>query len=95
MRETAPPPSGAGTHPTAVRGIFRYREWNIHPDEEPGAELLTFSMECAVCAQYGPGEDTSEDALTWAAKHLTAHPEHLTYRERVTRPYKATPGGWL
>ncbi|WP_438874171.1 DUF7848 domain-containing protein [Streptomyces calidiresistens] len=26
--------------------------------------------------------------------HLRRHPEHLSYREIVTRPHRAVPGEW-
>ncbi|GAB2881595.1 hypothetical protein GCM10022245_15910 [Streptomyces mayteni] len=52
-------------------------------------------MECAVRDQYGPEEDTADAALDWTFRHLRHSPDHLTYRQRVTLPYRAVPGRWL
>jgi hypothetical protein len=77
------------------RGRYRFRQFDIVVDEEPDAEPLSFSAACAVCDQYGPEEETSEAAGAWIVRHLNVNPEHLTYRERVTRPLRAVPGRWL
>ncbi|WP_052849271.1 hypothetical protein [Streptomyces avicenniae] len=76
---------------TARGRVFRFREWRVQPESGP----FGFSMECVVCDQYGPEEESSESALGWVFAHLRANPEHHAYRERITRPYRAVPGGWL
>jgi hypothetical protein len=90
---TLPALSGEETHDR--RRSYRLREYHIVADEEPDAEPLSFSAECAVCEQFGPEEETSEAAGAWVIRHLKDNPEHLTYRERVTRPLRAVPGRWL
>ncbi|WP_455752465.1 DUF7848 domain-containing protein [Streptomyces albus] len=32
---------------------------------------------------------------SWATRHLKRNPEHFTFREIVTRPYRFVPGAWL
>ncbi|MCE7081127.1 hypothetical protein [Streptomyces sp. ST2-7A] len=66
----------------------------IEPDEEPDAEAITFTAQCAVCEERGPTGDGGGEVTGWMARHLKAHPEHLSYREIITRPYRAVPGAW-
>ncbi len=74
---------------------FRFREYTITPDAEPDAEPHSYAMECAVCSEVGPFSGKAAEAHAWVPAHLRVHPEHLTYREHVTRPYRAIPGAWL
>jgi hypothetical protein len=76
------------------RGTFRFREYTVARDTEPDAEPVTIRMECVVCGESGPAAGTSDEALGWAVTHLKTSPEHLTYREVITRPYRAVPGAW-
>lgn len=76
------------------RATYRFRNFHLRPDEEPDAEPLTFAMQCAVCGRAGAPGPSSEHALSWVWAHLREAPDHLTYRERITRPYRATPGEW-
>ncbi|GAA1935394.1 hypothetical protein GCM10009716_48020 [Streptomyces sodiiphilus] len=89
------PAARKGDEPCGRRRSYRFREHHIVADEEPDAEPLSFSAECAVCEQFGPEEETSEAAGAWIVRHLKANPEHLTYRERLIRPLRAVPGRWL
>ncbi|WP_063784186.1 hypothetical protein [Streptomyces sp. SBT349] len=73
---------------------FRFREYTIVPDTEPDAEPWIFSFECVVCEEEGPENASQEEALSWTLVHLKAYPEHLSFRERITRPYRAVPGRW-
>ncbi|WP_323379741.1 DUF7848 domain-containing protein [Streptomyces alkaliphilus] len=76
---------------------FRFREYAIEPDREPDAEAIGFAGECAVCEERGPAGGSVEDGegvIAWMLGHLRRHPEHLSYREIVTRPYRAVPGEW-
>lgn len=73
-----------------TRAVYRFREYRISPDLRPEADPITSAMECKTCNESGPaGEGT-----TWSATHLKAHPDHLEYREHITRPYWAEPGAW-
>lgn len=77
------------------RATYRHRAFRISPDHEPDAEPWTFTMQCAVCDASSPtGEDVGP-AQDWATQHLKTKPEHLSYRETITRPYRAEPGAWL
>lgn len=79
----------------AIRARYRHREFHIQPDREPDAEPLTFTMRCAVCGVTGPATLAAQRSADWIAEHLKSRPQHLTYRETVTRPYRAVPGPWL
>lgn len=65
------------------------------PDQEPDAEPITYAMACCVCAATGPPSLDPSASAEWIPVHLKRQPEHLTYRESVTRPYRAVPGAWL
>ena len=73
---------------------YRFRRFGIVRDAEPDAEPHSYALECAVCADTGLRSDDPGTAHEWIPAHLRAHPEHLTYREHVTRPYRAVPGEW-
>lgn len=73
-----------------TRAIYRFEEFTVTPDQEPDAEPLTFRLQCAVCEESGPEENTTEDASAWALIHLKGNREHFTYREHITRPYRVT-----
>lgn len=74
---------------------YRFREHTIAPDTQPDAEAWLFFFECQVCQDTGPRKDSPDDALDWTLEHLKQNPEHLSYREHITRPYRAVPGRWL
>jgi hypothetical protein len=78
-----------------MRRTFRHREYTIARDAEPDAEPWMFSFECQVCEEHGTKQESSDDALDWVLGHLKRFPEHLSYREHITRPYRAIPGRWL
>lgn len=73
----------------------RFREFTIHPDVEPDAEPWSYAMQCAVCDESSPAGEDVIDTQQWAAEHLKDNPEHYTYREHVSRPYRFEPGQWL
>ncbi len=84
----------AGLGKGSSRATYRFREFRIAPDGEPDAEDVTFAAQCAVCGECGrPGTDPS-GARQWIVRHLSAHPEHYSYRELISRPYRAVPGAW-
>ncbi|WP_019546977.1 hypothetical protein [Streptomyces sulphureus] len=74
---------------------YRLREYTVTRDQEPDAEPHAYAMQCAVCFETGPPDADPDTAHGWVPAHLRAHPAHLTYREHVTRPYRAIPGRWL
>ncbi|MCE7082428.1 hypothetical protein [Streptomyces sp. ST2-7A] len=79
------------------RTTLRFREYTIEPDREPDAEAIGFAGECAVCGERGPvggPVQHGETVISWMLDHLRRHPEHLSYREIITRPYRAVPGRW-
>lgn len=77
-----------------TRASYRYRTYALVPDTEPDAEPHSYAAQCAVCEESGPrGEDAAE-AQSWVIGHLRAHPEHFSYREVITRPYRAEPREW-
>nr|WP_243274831.1 hypothetical protein [Streptomyces albus] len=65
------------------------------PDAEPDAEPVTFTLQCAVCHQTAAPHTSRSVSQNWATLHLKHNPEHFTYREITTRPYKFEPGAWL
>lgn len=78
-----------------IRQRYRYREFSIEPDREPDAEPITYTMCCCVCDASGPPTLDPQVSASWISNHLTRAPDHLTYRECVSRPYRAVPGAWL
>lgn len=76
------------------RQTFRFRNYRITPDLAPSAEPIAHSVQCSACEETGPEADSSDSACAWIVVHLKAHPEHLRYREHITRPYRADPTGW-
>lgn len=77
---------------TRVR--YRFREYTLVPDEEPDAEPVTHTAQCAVCAEFGPDTKSQDDATGWIFAHVKDNPDHFTYRALVTLPYRVVPGVW-
>lgn len=77
-----------------TRTSHRYREHTLRPDRHADAEPFTFTMQCAACEETGPTSTDAEDGTAWAAQHLKAKPQHLVYREHITRPYRFESGAW-
>lgn len=73
---------------------YRFRQFALTRDEEPDAEPHAYAMQCAVCSESGPWSEDATRAHDWPPAHLRSHPQHLAYREYVTRPYRAVPGAW-
>lgn len=63
----------------------------ISPDLEPDAEPWTFAMQCAVCEEQSEAAEAFDPGQDWTLKHIAANPEHYSYREIITRPYRAIP----
>ncbi|WP_432093679.1 hypothetical protein [Streptomyces sp. bgisy100] len=69
--------------------VIRRERWTLAPDREPDAEPFTFAMECAVCGERSlTGEEVTE-AQDWSLRHAGRHPSHCSYRELITRPWRA------
>lgn len=77
-----------------TRATYRFRDYTIRPDLRPDAEPITSTMQCRTCCQGGPQSEDFEDATTWAVSHLRANPEHLDFREVITRPHRFEAGVW-
>ncbi|MFJ5678599.1 hypothetical protein [Streptomyces sp. NPDC093097] len=74
--------------------IYRFREFRIMPNSRPEAEPWTFAMECTECGKSSDQQTGHAPSLGWVTEHLKTNPDHLDYRERITRPYRAVPGAW-
>ncbi|WP_405804835.1 hypothetical protein [Streptomyces sp. NBC_01187] len=93
---TTPDPSAQRSSDARLaRGTYRFRKYLIGPDQRPDADPVAFTMRCAACGVGGPTSEGSEDGTAWAVRHLKANPDHVDYREIITRPYRAEPGAWL
>ncbi|WP_455711308.1 DUF7848 domain-containing protein [Streptomyces bacillaris] len=55
-------------------------------------EATSFVMECVTCGFFGPRGQDAEDGAEWAAQHRALHPDHLAYREHMTRAYRFEAG---
>lgn len=93
------------------RGTYRFRKFLVCLDEEPDAEPLAFTLQCAVCDQTGPtveaekeetedaqrkaAEGAAIQASSWIETHYRANPEHFSYRLLSSVPYRIIPGDWL
>ncbi|MDK1476064.1 hypothetical protein QNO07_22025 [Streptomyces sp. 549] len=64
-------------------------QWSVGPDREPDAEAVTYAMECAVCGARSQPRVDAGDGQQWVFAHAGRNPSHHTYREHITRPYRA------
>ncbi|WP_306317599.1 MULTISPECIES: hypothetical protein [unclassified Streptomyces] len=81
------------------KSVITMATWLLSPDREPDAEPLTRKMVCVVCLEDGtpecespPYEDGVDGVLAaqeWVFRHVGHHPVHHTYREIITRPWRA------
>ncbi|MFF5760192.1 hypothetical protein ACFY7A_32740 [Streptomyces longwoodensis] len=71
------------------RTIMRHQEWTLQPDREPDAEPTTYAMQCAVCGKTSPPSTGFADPQSWVFTHGGRNPSHHTYREIITRPWRA------
>jgi hypothetical protein len=76
------------------RATYRFREYTIRSDKRPAAPPITFEMKCATCNASSPATEKPEGGTQWAAEHFKANPDHVEYREHITRPYRFEPGEW-
>ncbi|UED85698.1 hypothetical protein [Streptomyces profundus] len=77
-----------------TRRSYRFRQYTLKPDERADAERTLFVMECLSCGFFGTKGEDAEEGSEWAVEHVKHHPDHLTYREHITRPYQFEPGEW-
>jgi hypothetical protein len=77
-----------------TRANYRFRNYHIVPDTGPSAEPHSFTAQCATCDETGYSSQNSDHAQAWVERHLKANPQHLTYRQIITLPYRAEPGEW-
>ncbi len=54
-------------------------------------EVLTVHL---TARTSGPALPRGEDSVAWTVTHLKASPDHLDYREHITRPYRFEPELW-
>ncbi|MFF7726055.1 hypothetical protein [Streptomyces sp. NPDC008001] len=78
-----PPP------PRSPRSVYRYGTWTLTPDREPDAEPVTYAMQCAVCEECSAVAEDASEVQSWTFRHAGRHPSHHTYREVITRPWRA------
>jgi hypothetical protein len=63
----------------------------VMPDLAPDAEPIKHAMQCAVCGERSSASEQVEAAQDWAARHAGETRGHFTYREVITRPWRAGP----
>ncbi|UED86324.1 hypothetical protein [Streptomyces profundus] len=76
------------------RRSYRFREYILKPDQAADAEPTRFVMQCVACEFFGPKGEDAEDGTEWATEHLKQRPDHLVYREHITRTYRFEAGEW-
>ncbi|MFC5719657.1 hypothetical protein ACFP1Z_05620 [Streptomyces gamaensis] len=76
-----------------ARTVFLFGRWTLQPDREPDAEPITYVMECVVCGEHSAVEEDFGEAQRWTFRHAGRHPSHHTYREVITRPWRAWMAG--
>jgi hypothetical protein len=69
--------------------VILFGTWTLQPDSEPDAEPVTYAMQCAVCGRTSPAGEDFAQAQSWTFRHAGRHPSHHTYREVITRPWRA------
>lgn len=74
------------------RGSYRFRQHTLSQDPQ---EPIVHTMACKQCGASGSDSEEPRDGTEWATAHLKGNPDHLTYRETITRSYRAVPGEWI
>ncbi|MCD9143865.1 DUF7848 domain-containing protein [Streptomyces albireticuli] len=72
-----------------ARTVFLFGTWTLQPDQEPDAEPITYAMQCAVCEESSAVVEDLTHAQGWTFRHAGRNPSHHTYREVITRPWRA------
>lgn len=78
-----------------IRSLMRFATWRLTPDGDPDAAPPTFRQACDVCGESSGTVKDRDLAVSWALRHAGRRPEHRTYTETLTLPYRALlePGG--
>jgi hypothetical protein len=71
------------------RSVLRYETWTLQPDREPDAEPVLYAMQCAVDRETSPTCEDFTEPQNWVLRHCGQNPSHHTYREIITRPWRA------
>ncbi|UGY92381.1 hypothetical protein [Streptomyces gobiensis] len=71
------------------RSVIRFERWTLQPDREPDAEPITYAIQCVVCGERSLAAVDFADVQTWTFDHVGHNPSHHTYRELITRPWRA------
>ncbi|MFI9205731.1 hypothetical protein [Streptomyces sp. NPDC053048] len=72
-----------------ARTVFLFGTWTLQPDREPDAEPVTYAMQCVVCGAESEPDEDAATAQSWTFRHAGRNPSHHTYRELITRPWRA------
>ena len=70
------------------RSVLRYETWTLQPDREPDAEPVRTRCSAPWTARLAASEDFAEPQ-DWVLRHCGQNPPHHTYREIITRPWRA------
>ncbi|MFD8213328.1 hypothetical protein ACFV2U_06265 [Streptomyces sp. NPDC059697] len=71
------------------RAVLTHKSWTLEPDSEPDAEPTTYAMECVVCGESSEASEDFAEPQSWVLAHGGRNPSHHTYREIITRPWRA------
>ncbi|MEU1493670.1 hypothetical protein ABZ456_25890 [Streptomyces sp. NPDC005776] len=71
------------------RAVVSHQEWTLQPDRESDAEPTSYAMQCVVCGATSPTETDYMAPQDWVFAHGGRNPSHHTYRETITRPWRA------
>ncbi|MFE1360400.1 DUF7848 domain-containing protein [Streptomyces harbinensis] len=76
-----------------TRAVLRFMRWTSEPDREPDAAPLTHRMRCDLCGARSDRTVVFGEAQDWQLVHAARNPDHLTYTETLTRPWRAWMNG--
>ncbi|WP_435865072.1 hypothetical protein [Streptomyces spectabilis] len=71
------------------RSVLRDERWALEPDRELDAEPTTYAMQCVMDGETSPVSQDFADPQRWVLNHCGKHPSHHTYREVISRPWRA------
>lgn len=88
-----------------TRAQYRFVKWKLAPDTEPDAAPITHRLGCDVCCDdarergcepqdglhSSPAVEAFSAAQEWVFQHVREFPDHYSYTETITRPWRATP----
>lgn len=63
-------------------------QWTLIPDRERESAPVTHAMECATCPERSDASGEWEPPQ-WALGHARSNPTHRSFREVMTRPWRA------